>query len=440
MSALHYGLTPKMKPISPRRSALIAALDIGSSKVACLIARLRPHAPQQVLTRRSHAIEVVGFGHAGARGTKAGSVVNLAQAEEAIRQAVDGAERTASVDIESVVLSISAGRLASELFAAEIEMVGAAVSQGDIARVLAAGNRHSVRDGRAVLHSLPIGFSIDGNNGIRDPRGMLGARFGVDMHVATIDVAAARNLMLAVERCHLAVEAMVASPYVAGLSVLADDEADLGAAVVDMGAGTTTMAVFVGGRFIHAEGFALGGLNVTLDIARGLNASVADAERIKTFYGSVLLGGSDERDMITVPPISDEEREQAQFVPRAALVHIVKPRVEEILEMVRDRLAASPFAAEPRGRVILTGGASQLAGLPELAARILGRPVRIGRPLGIAGLPDAAKGAAFAAATGLLVYPQAAHLEYFETRGKRYLMSGTGGYFARVGQWFRESF
>ena len=360
MSALHYGLTPKMKPISPRRSALVAALDIGSSKVACLIARLRPHAPQQVLTRRSHAIEVVGFGHAGARGTKAGGVVNLAQAEEAIRQAVDGAERTAAVEIESVVLSISTGRLASELFAAEIDIAGTAVSEGDIARVLAAGNRHSMREGRAVLHSLPIGFSIDGSNGIRDPRGMLGRRFGVDMHVATTDVAAARNLMLAVERCHLAVEAMVASPYVAGLSVLADDEADLGAAVVDMGAGTTTMAVFVGGRFIHSDGFALGGLNVTLDIARGLNASIADAERIKTFYGSVLVGGSDERDMITVPPISAEEREQAQFVPRAALVHIIKPRVEEILEMVRDRLAASSFAAEPRGRVILTGGASQL--------------------------------------------------------------------------------
>jgi cell division protein FtsA len=440
MSALHYGLTPKMRPISPRRSALVAALDIGSSKVACLIARLRPHPPQQVLTRRSHAVEVIGFGHAGARGTKAGSVVNLAQAEEAIRQAVDGAERMASVEIESVILSVTAGRLASELFAAEIEIAGSAVSEGDIARVLAAGNRHSMREGRAVLHSLPIGYSIDGSNGIRDPRGMLGGRFGVDMHVATTDVAAARNLMLAVERCHLAVEAMVASPYVAGLSILADDEADLGAAVVDMGAGTTTMAVFLGGRFVHSEGFALGGLNVTLDIARGLNASVADAERIKTFYGSVLIGGSDESDMITVPPIGAEEREQAQFVPRAALVRIIKPRIEEVLEMVRDRLLAAAFAAEPRGRVILTGGASQMAGLPELAARILGRPVRIGRPLGIAGLPDAAKGAAFAAATGLLVYPQAAHLEYFETRAKRYLMNGTGGYFARVGQWLRESF
>ena len=440
MNALHYGLTPKMKPIQPRRSALVAALDVGSSKVVCLIARLRPHAPQQVLIRRSHAIEVIGFGHTVARGMKAGSVVNLAQAEEAIRQAVDAAERMAAVEIESVVLSVSAGRLASELFAADIEIVGSAVSESDIGRVLAAGSRHSQREGRAVLHSLPVGYSIDGVDGIRDPRGMLGSRFGVDMHVATTDVAAARNLMLAVERCHLDVEAMVASPYVAGLAVLADDEADLGVAVVDMGAGTTTMAVFLGGRLVHVEGFALGGHHVTMDIARGLNARVTDAERIKTLYGSVLLGGSDERDMITVPPISEDESDQAQFVSRATLVSIIKPRVEEILEMVRDRLAVTSIAAEQRGHVILTGGASQLTGLPELASRILGRPVRIGRPLGIAGSPDAAKGTAFAVAAGLLVYPQAAHLEHFEPRRKRQLMTSTGGYFARVGHWLRESF
>jgi cell division protein FtsA len=440
MTALQYGLTPKMKPISPRRSALVAALDVGSSKIACLIARLRPHPPQQVLTRRSHAVEVVGFGHTGARGIKAGSVVNLAQAEEAIRQAVDCAEQMASVEIESVVLSISSGRPASELFAADIDIVGSAVSESDIARVLAAGSRHSLRDGRVVLHSLPVGYSIDGSDGIRDPRGMLGSRFGVDMHIATTDRAAARNLMLAVERCHLAVEAMVASPYVAGLAALADDEADLGAAVVEMGAGTTTMAVFLAGRLVHLEGFALGGKHITTDIARGLNAGIADAERIKTLYGSVLVGGLDEREMITVPPISEDEREPAQFVSRATLVHIVKPRVEEILEMVRDRLAASPFAAEQRGHVVLTGGASQLTGLADLAARILGRPVRVGRPLGISGLPDSAKGAAFAVASGLLVYPQAAHLEHFDARRKRHLMTGTGGYVARVGRWLRESF
>src|ERR1700684_656116 len=135
-----------MKPISPRRSALVAALDIGSSKVACLIARLRPHPPQQVLTRRSHAVEVVGFGHAGARGTKAGAVVNLAQAEEAIRQAVDGAERVASVDIESVVLSISAGRLASESFAAEIDIAGAGASAKEKDRVRRGGDRRGTRE------------------------------------------------------------------------------------------------------------------------------------------------------------------------------------------------------------------------------------------------------------------------------------------------------
>jgi cell division protein FtsA len=275
---------------------------------------------------------------------------------------------------------------------------------------------------------------------VRDPRDMLARNFGVDMHVMTADIAAARNLMLAIERCHLNVEAMVASPYVSGLAVLADDEADLGAAVIDLGAGTTTLAVFSAGHCVYASGFAVGGYHVTMDIARGLNTRVADAERIKTFYGSVLTGGSDERDMITVPPVGDDEREALQFVSKANLVGIIKPRVEEILEMMRDRLAASPFAAEPRARVVLTGGASQLNGLPELAARILGRQVRIGRPLGIAGLPDEAKGPAFAVAAGLLVYPQAAHLEHFEPRRTRQLMTGTGGYMNKVGQWLRESF
>jgi cell division protein FtsA len=439
MSSLGQGVTPKMKPISPRRSVVAAALDVGSSKIVCLIARLRPHAPQQVLQRRSHSIEVIGFGHTFARGTKAGTVVNLAQAEEAIRQAVDAAERMAGVEIASVVLSVSSGRLASELFAAEVDIIGSAVAESDVARVLAAGSRHSLRDGRAVLHSLPVGYSLDGVSGIRDPRGMLGRHFGVDMHVATTDIAAARNLMLAVERCHLEVEAMVASPYVAGHAVLADDEADLGAAVIDMGAGTTTIAAFQAGRLIHVDGFALGGHHVTMDLARGLNARIADAERIKTLYGTVLSGGSDERDMITVPPLNEHEREQAQFVSRATLVTIIKPRVEEILEMVRDRLAASPIAADRRSHVVITGGASQLDGLPELATRMLGRPVRLGRPLGIAGAPEAAKGPAFAVAAGLLVYPQAAHLEHFEVR-KRQLITGTGGYFARVGRWLRESF
>jgi cell division protein FtsA len=440
MNALHFGLTPKTKPLAPKRSALVAALDVGTSKIACLIARLKPHPPQDVLRRRSHSVEVIGFGHALARGMKAGAVVDLAEAEAAMRQVIDIAERRARMQLQSVVVSVSAGKPGSELFSASVNVAGSTVSDGDIARVLSAGSRHSVRPGRAVLHSLPIGYAVDDATGIRDPRGMLGRRFGIDMHVMTADIAVARNLMLAIERCHLDVEAMAASPYAAGLSVLADDEADLGAALIDMGAGTTTIAVFSGGRVVHADGFAVGGHHVTFDLARGLNARVADAERIKTLYGSVLTGGSDERDMITIPPVDHDDREAPQFVSRANLVRIIKPRVEEILEMVRDRLAASPFAAEPRGRVVLTGGACQLTGLPELAAQILGRPVRVGRPLGIAGLPEEAKGPAFAVATGLVVYPQAAHLEHFEPQRTRHMGTGTGGYFAKVGRWIRESF
>jgi cell division protein FtsA len=436
---LRDGLTPKMKPVSPRRAAIVAALDIGTSKAVCLIARLKPQSPQEALRRRSHGVEILGIGHTEARGMKGGAVINLAEAEETVRRAVDLAEHDASVQLESVVVSVSSGRLASELFAARVNVAASTVSDGDIARVLAVGSRHSVRDGSVVLHSLPIGYALDGARGIGEPRGMLAKEFGVDMHVVTADVAAARNLMLVVERCHLAVETMVAAPYIAGLSVLADDEADLGAALIDLGAGTTTTAVFSSGRFIHADGFALGGNHITMDLARGLNARIADAERLKTLHGSVLGGVSDERDMITVPHVGDDGREPPQFVSRAALTRIIKPRVEEILEMVRDRLAGSPFSAEPRAHVILTGGASQLTGLPELAARILNRPVRIGRPLGISGLPDAAKGPAFAVAAGLLVYPQAAHLEHFEPRRTRHLMTGTG-YIARVGRWLRESF
>ena len=437
--SLRDGFTPKMKPVSPRRSAIVAALDIGTSKIVCLIARLKPQSPQETLRRRSHGVEILGIGHTESRGMKAGAVANLAEVEAAVRHAVDLAERAASVQLESVVVSVSAGRLGSELYTATINVAGSAITDGDIASVLTAGSYHSVRPGRVLLHSLPIGYLLDGARGVGEPRGMLAREFGVDMHAATSDIAAARNLMLAVERCHLSVETMVAAPYVAGLSAMADDEADLGAALVDMGAGTTTTAVFSSGRFIHADSFAVGGQHVTMDLARGLNAPISEAERIKVLHGSVMAGGSDERDMISVPRVGDDDREPPQFVSRANLVRIIKPRVEEILEMVRDRLATSSFAAEPRGRVVLTGGASQLTGLPELAARVLGRPVRIGRPLGIGGLPEEAKGPAFAVATGLLVYPQAAHLEHFEPRRTRHSAAGSG-YIARVGRWLRESF
>ena len=440
MSGFDRKQTPKTRPMPQKRTALVACLDIGTSKIACMVARLKPCPPSEALRGRSHAVELIGYSQIQSRGVKAGAVVDLAGCEQSVRQAVALAEEMAKVRVESVLLSVSGGRLQGQLIEAASDIRGATVAASDIARITSAGMHHATGEGRTVLHALPVGYSIDGVKGIRDPKGMVARQFGVDMNVVTADATVAKNLMLVVERCHLNVEAMAASPYVAGLSVLTDDEADLGAAVVEMGAGTTTIATYSGGRFVHATGFALGGHHITMDLARGLSACIADAERIKTLYGTVLTGGSDTRELMSVPSAGDDGLDVPQIVSRATIANIVRHRAEEIFEMVRDRLADSPFAAEPKARVVLSGGASQLTGTLELATRILNRPVRVGRPLGFSRLPNEAKSASFAVPSGLLVYPQYAHLEHVEPRHTRLLMTGTDGYFGKVGRWLREGF
>lgn len=435
-----HGVTPRLRPLPSRRAVDVSVLDVGTSKVVCLIGRLRPVESGDVLPGRTHRIEILGIGHQRARGMKAGTVVDMEAAERSVRLAVDAAERMAEARVESVIVSVSAGRLGSEHYHATVPVAGHPVAEDDIQRVLRAGSAHSVRPGRAVLHSLPVGYALEETRGIRDPRGMVGAELGVDMHVVTADGAPIRNLMLCIERCHLHVDAAVAAPYAAGLAALADDEAEIGVTLVDIGGGTTTVAVFSGGRCVHVDAIAVGGQHVTMDIARGLSTPLDHAERLKTLHASVLPGISNEHEMIDVTPVGDDDGETAHHVPKTHLVGIVKPRVEEILELVRDRLRASGHAAEAGRRVVLTGGAAQLTGLPELASKVLNRQVRIGRPLGVRGLPEAAKGPAFSAAIGLLVYPQLAGEEHFEPARSRQAATGTDGYFARMGRWLKESF
>src|SRR5438477_736001 len=439
MTGLDRTQTPKTRPMPQKRTAMVASLDIGTSKVACMIARLTPCPANEALRGRTHLVELIGYSQIQSHGMKAGAVADLAECEQVVRQAVALAERMAKVRVDSVLLPVSGGRMQGQLVEAAADVKGGAVTAADVSRVTSAGMRHATGGGRTVLHALPVGYTVDGVKGIRDARGMVARQFGIDMNVVTSDATVAKNLMLVVERCHLNVEAMAASPCVAGLAMLTDDEADLGAAVVEMGAGSTTIATYSGGRFVHASGFAVGGQHITMDLARGLSACIADAERIKTLYGTVLTGGSDARELMSVPTAGDE-RDAPQIVSRATIANIVRHRAEEIFEMVRDRLADSPFAAEPRARVVLSGGAAQLTGTPELATRILNRPVRIGRPLGFGRLPNEAKSASFAVPAGLLVYPQYAHLEHVEPRHTRQLRTGTDGYFGKVGRWLREGF
>jgi cell division protein FtsA len=298
-----------------------------------------------------------------------------------------------------------------------------------------------VTEGRSVIHSVPIGYSLDADGGIGDPRGLLGQRLGVDMHVVTVETPPLRNLELCINRCHLSIEAVVATPYASGLAALVDDEAELGCACVDFGGGTTTIAVFMKGQFVHTDAIAIGGQHITIDVARGLSTRLEDAERLKAMYGNVLPGISDERDFLSVPPLGEDDADVPNSVPRSALTRIIRPRIEETLELVRDRLNSSGFASLVGRRMVLTGGASQLTGLAEAARRILACNVRLGRPLGIAGMPEVAKGPAFSTAVGLLIYPQVAEIEQFNKSYETYFArTGTDGYLARVGNWLRESF
>jgi cell division protein FtsA len=433
-------LPPRMRALPTRKSALLCALDVGTSKIVCLIARLDPIESAESLRGRTHRCRVLGIGHQRSAGMKGGAIVDLDQAEGAIRRAVDAAERMAGVQAESVILNVTGGRIGSQLYNAQVGIGGRNVSEADVHLVLEACAACTQQQGKAVLHSLPTGFSLGDMRNIRDPRGMIAEALGADMHVVSCDAIVARNLMLAVERCHLSVEGMVATPYAAGLAALVDDEAELGTTLIDMGAGTTSIGAFAGGSLVHVDALALGGSHVTLDIARGLNTRLADAERLKTLYGACISSFSDEHETIAVT-LAGEDGDQPMHVPKSQLLRIIRPRVEEILELVRDRLKSAGFAADSSSRFILTGGASQLTGMAEAAKRILSGQIRLGRPLGIHGLPESAKNPSFSASVGLLVYPQAAKIEYFRpSRRSAEAATGTNGYIARVGQWLKESF
>jgi len=429
------------KDANARRSGIVTVLDIGSSKICCIVGRLQPRQDSRLLPGRTHQVQVIGIGHQKSLGVKSGVIVDLDRAEQAIRLAVDAAERMAGLTVDSLIVNLSAGRLRSQVMSATIKLGGHEADQSDIDQVLAAGARQALRADRQVVHSLPVGFSLDGEKGIRDPRGMIGDELGVDMHVVTGDAAPLRNLELCINRAHLSVERMVVTPYASGLAALVEDESEMGAACIDLGGGTTTISVFADGKFVHADSLPIGGNHVTGDLARGLSTRTDFAERLKVMHGSALPGGVEDRDMVTVQPIGGDEMDAAMQVPRAVMNRIVRARIEETMEMVRDRLNRSGLGGLVGKRIVLTGGASQLSGLPEAARRILGRSVRIGRPMGISGLPEAAKGPAFATAVGLMIYPQVAGVESVQGgRVLRMRATGTGGRFHRMGRWLRESF
>jgi len=425
--------------VRSKRQRIVTALDVGTSKICCLIAKTSPAPDWFEGKGEAVQFEVLGFDHTRAEGLKAGMVAHLDSAEACIRSAVDAAERMAGVTVEDVHVSVTCGRLRSESFSASVALPSGAVREDDILRLLAGGRQYAARDKRSVLHALPTSYRIDENSGISEPQGMCGERLSVELHAVTADEVAMRNIMLCVERCYLGVASLVAAPYASALSVITPDEAKFGVACIDFGAGTTTLSVFADGHFIHADGIALGGNAITTDIARTLGAPLEHAERLKTLHGSAFATISDEREIITYPAVTALPQPSLNQITKAQLALIIRPRIEEILDLMRRRLGASGVASEATQHLVLTGGGSQLTGIAELATNMFGRTARLGRPRSLSGLPAVAAAPDFASSIGLLLQWERGDDRLSGRAEQRFLRTGTG-YFARVGEWIRDNF
>lgn len=421
-----------MKHKHKPKGALLAALDIGSSKVACFIGRV---------VDDEGTFEVLGVGHHASKGVKSGTIVDLDAAEAVIRQTVHAAENMAAAimkgyPLREVVVNLPGVHAVSHGYTSDMQLAGHEITDNDVRRALARAQEQVLSDEYELIHTIPAEFHIDGNDGIRDPRGLFGHDMSVDIHMVTGDMGPLRNMATAIERSHLDITALCVSAYAAGLACLVEDEMDLGCTVIDIGGGVTSFAVFQGGRMIYADAVPIGGMHITNDIAKGLTTSMHDAERLKALYGSAMASNMDESEMIDVPRLGEDERHDSNHVPRSLLVGIIQPRIEEVLELVRAKLNDSGLGNAIGRRVVLTGGSSQIQGLKDLAGHVLDKQVRLGKPIRLTGLPDAVSGPSFATTAGLLTYISE---RYDEMPAEIMAQADPGSLWERVKLWLREN-
>lgn len=419
-------------PGAKTSSTIIAALDIGTSKISCFIAKLRDRGD----------IEVIGIGHQASSGLKSGTIIDLKAAEQAIGQAVHTAEKMAAPQmhgqqLRGVYVNVPGVHTLSHLLSVDVKISGHEITDKDIKSALAQARTVEVAGQDELIHAVPADFIIDGHRGIKEPRGMYGQKLGVQISAITAVSPAIRNINTVVTQNHLDIDGLCASPYASGLSCLVEDERTLGCTVIDIGGGTTSIAVFVEGKVVYTSAIPVGGIHVTNDLARGLVTSIADAERIKILYGSATTSPGCDNDLIDVPPVGEDEHTQPNHIPRSLLTGIIQPRLEETFELVRAKLTDSGIGQIAGRRVVLTGGASQLPGLAELGQHILDKKIRLGRPAPLKGVAESVAGPAFSTTAGLLVY--AAEHADDQPQEDKPLIQVPGGLLQRVTHWLREN-
>lgn len=411
---------------------MIAALDVGTSKVTCFIAE-----------RDSQGeLAIVGIGQDTAEGLKAGTVTDMAAAVKSIGTAVHRAEVMADTRVRELFVSVSGGAPQSTYADISLDVSGRQIGNTDIQAAFDVARADGAIEGREIVHAVSTAYDLDGSRDIRDPKGMYGKQLRVQLHMVSVANGAFRNLLSCLSRCDLDLEAPVISAYASGLACLVEDEKDLGVTIIDMGCGGTGLASFSGGEFNWTATVPLGGAHVTNDIALGLTTPLANAEHMKRLYASAIGGPADNREMIEVPQLGEPELHSARQIPRSLLTGIVRPRLEETFELVRDFLDSSGTAGASARRIVLTGGASQLQGVGELASEMLEKQIRLARPLPVQGLAEAVAGPNCATCAGLLIYAAERHDDSQTRRQMREHTSPqpAGSALGRIGQWLRANF
>jgi cell division protein FtsA len=373
---------------------LIAALDIGSSKVSALI----------VTKDDDGRLRVLGTGQRESRGVKRGYITDMEASEVAVREAVEIAERISGVTIDDVWAGFGAGGLVSDIANVEVELGGHQVVDDDVSELLTAGKNAIDRSGQMVLHAQPALYTIDGVEGVKQPIGLHADRIGVDIHVIAADPAPLRNIDYVIRSAHLGVRNIVASPVAAALACLTAEERDLGVALVEMGAEVTNVSLHAGGMLVGLRSIPLGAKDITDDIACAFGVQRRDAERLKCFYGSAMTSPRDNHEMIDAAPIGSEEGGEPTRITRAQLMTVIRQRVEELTGQIEVALKSLGFTGPVGRQVVLTGGGAELKNIADYMQGVLGRAVRVGRPRTLTGLPEAHGGPAFSTLVGLAIF------------------------------------
>ncbi|AKM42441.1 cell division protein FtsA [Burkholderia contaminans FFH2055] len=403
---------------------LLVSLDIGTSKVVAIVAELKGEGHY----------EVIGLGQSESKGLKKGVVVNIEATVQSIQRALEEAELMADCKITNVFTGIAGSHIRSFNSSGMVAIKDKEVTQTDVARVIETAKAINIPTDQQVLHILTQEFIIDGQEDVREPIGMSGIRLEVKVHIVTGAVSAAQNIVKCVRRCGLEVNDLILQPLASSLAVLTEDEKDLGVVLVDIGGGTTDIAIFAEGAIRHTAVIPIAGDQITSDIAMALRTPTPDAEDIKVGYGIAKQALADPDEMVEVPGLGERG---PRTLSRQALAAVIEPRVEELFSLVQQVVRESGYEELLSSGVVITGGASMMPGMVELGEDIFLKPVRIGAPEYAGGLSDVVRNPRYSTAMGLLVEGSAQR-----TRGRKVaVQSGNAGQvFSRMKEWFLSNF